>query len=541
MHLAATRLVQLPAEHPLRQQLLLSTANTANALMHSGLLQQQDPALMQQLAGCHEMQQLMTALAAAAVCGDRSSNPGDVAGSRMRQQQPEESLMLQCSAGEAEMIQLQRAVLTQCGLCSSSSSSSTVPTALAETAATGPAVKPLFQPVQTESLLLAALQWWQHQQLLSLTGLAPEAAAAGNNQEVFGLTPPQLVLLAMNTGGSLLCLMLLDTTRLLLQHQAVAARASCCEVHLTPSTQQQWPQVLVALQNMVVAAATGCGNSTICQEAAVSCLATLYEAVAAGINSNCSMSSALAVVKSAWNLPVLKVVLDRLCQQATYLRNKSAEAEQAAALGAASLQQAPSRSAVGDPSTGLQGWLSWLDDADCQQRVHLWCSDAQLLLNYIKMLLVAAEAENQSAGNDSRKDKQASSSDKLFSKLQILVVPYLEQQQQLVSFLCWAAARLSLVEAAAAANRCNHHHHHQQQQYENAYQPSQQQEGRGDPPLSDNTSAQIVGYHLQHCLCDVALQLLAGLLDVGCFAGQLPWLHQQLQQHMWAVSQQQQG
>jgi hypothetical protein len=601
VHMTATCAVQLPPTHPLLPQLQMATANAANALLHTALMQQQDTALLQLLVENHEFNQLFVKLAAAALGADNSSSSS---GSEACM-----PLLPAPTAAEYEVTLLAGVVSKQLGLNSSSSSVGDV-----NSFAAGGSM--LVGAVTAECQLAAALLWHQHQQVLCLSGSLPnsqtsaicqdgssssrvlpveqaflqssssshmQAAAAAAAQDnaaasrsnsdirthagaVYGLSAAQLIVLSQGCGGGLLQLLLLDSVRLLLLRFTAQQHKLSSSLEFEDHTrqqqqqqqQQQWygREVLVVLQNAVATA--GSSSNSLLAEAAVGCLASLYSAAAADMHAAVAAAAAAAdettddededhhsnnaaagiastcagysVASSAWNKHVLDALLQRLCQRAVTLRAAAQQAQQTAAAG-------------GQSSGQTAGVCNWLADVDCQQQCQAWCCDAQLLLSYIQ-LIHAADCVLQAdvtAGGDAAAGGSSSSSNQqseLMTGLQQLLAPLVERQQ-LVPFLCWAAARSSWVEdCAAAASYANAPQqqlwHQQQEQWQSNGAYGQQQQRLG------MSAAAAAACCLQLSHSKVSLQLLAALLHCGCFARQLPWLQQQLQQQLWAVSQQQQ-
>ena len=159
----------------------------------------------------------------------------------------------------------------------------------------------------------------------------------------------------------------------------------------------------------------------------------------------------------------------------------------------------------------------WLTGHDAQQCCQLFCADAQLLLGFINLAATAAEAcgSNPAVGRGGLELQQ----------LQVLLLPYLEQQQ-LLAVLCWGAGQCySCCQALLLED--------QQQQ--------QQQEAPG-------MSQGLLAHKAAACCLSMQLSgacaaLLEGLVLAGCCCSQIARLKQQLQQQLQAImlSQQQQG
>jgi hypothetical protein len=604
--MTATCVVQLPATHPLLPQLQLAAANAANALLHTALMQQQDAALLQLLIDSHELNQLMVQLAAAAL-GDSSSSSN---GANVHQ-------LPAVTKADQELLQLVCIVIEQLNLKSSSSGGSGMergssdagsPAAAAAAAGVIPSVLP-------ECQLAAALIWHQHQVVLFLTALLPgqatahghtsssssalllpverafrqdssstlrqlQAAAAqtaqatGSTQQLedelaaYGLSVVHLLALSQSCGGGLLQLLLLDSVRLLLLLLQRTAQQHSGTDSISSGRQQRWhwKELHVVLQN-AVAAAAGSSSSSLQAEAAIGCLAGLYAAAAADVHaaavaaaeasdagieddhSNAAAtaamvaesSSAYAVACSAWNKHILQDCLQRLCQRAIALRVACQQALQAAASSSRSTQPA--------------GFCSWLCDADCQQQCQAWCYDAHLLLNYMQLISTASGGQGLAGTAAAAADASNSrSSGGLRSGLQQLLQAVLEQQQ-LLQFLCWAAARSSWVDDFVNSSGGGGSSSVMDQRYlgydgyshhslaEQSWQQQQDQLGgysHRQQQQQNMPAAAAAAALLQLQLSRLSLQLLAALLQSGCLNRQLPWLQQQLQQQMWAVSQQQQ-
>ncbi|KAF6259674.1 hypothetical protein COO60DRAFT_1638236 [Scenedesmus sp. NREL 46B-D3] len=418
VHMTATCVVQLPPAHPLLQQLQMAAANAANALLHTALMQQQDAALLQLLAESHELNQLMVQLAAAALGGSSCSSSASV----QLLPAPTAADLEGCSSSHSRALPVEQAFLQGGG--------SSRMQAAAAAAAAG----------QADIAYGHA----------ALADTSQEAVA------VYGLSAAQLLVLSHGCGGGLLRLLLLDSVRLLLLQRT--AQQHIGMDFMQQSRLQQpwhWQEPLAVLQNAVVTAGTS--TSTLLAEAAAGCLAVLYTAAATDMHAAAAAaaaretsddeeddrgsaaaaaaagSSARVVARSAWNKQVLRALLQRLCQGAVGVR---AAAQQA--------QQAGAGSSCAPPG----GMCSWLCDGDCQQQCQAWCCDAQLLLGYMQ-LLHAAEEPATTAG-DAAAGQASGGRQQLAAGLQLLT-PLLEQQQ-LVPFLCWAAARSSWVEDCVAAS-----------------------------------------------------------------------------------------
>jgi hypothetical protein len=603
VHMTATCVVQLPPANPLLPQLQMAAANAANSLLHTALMQQQDAALLQLLVESHELNQLFVQLAAAALGADiNSSSSGGGGEARMPAPTAAECEVTQLAAVVSKQLALNSSSSSSSAGDTAAAGTMLVGSVTAEdqlaaallwhqhqqllclsgvlpdslTSAIGQGVSSSSRVLPVEKAFLQSSSS-SHMQAAAAAAAQGDAAAPSRSSSeirvaegaVYGLSAAQLLVLSQGCGGGLLQLLLLDSVRLLLlQHTAKQHRyVSSMQVDDNSRQQQQqwcWREVLAVLQNAVATAGTS--SNSLLAEAAVGCLASLYTAAAADMHAAVAAAAAAAdettddedenhhsntaaaaagiastcagwfVASSAWNKQVLETLLQRMCQRAVELRTAAQQAQQMAAAGGQSCGQTG--------QTGqTSGMCSWLADVDCQQQCQAWCCDAQLLLNYMQLVHAAdcVKQADMAAGGDGLTGNSSSSrqQSELMSGLQEVLAPLVEQQQ-LVPFLCWAAARSSWVDDAAAA-ASSHANTPQQQLWEQQQQwqlnggyGQQQQQRLG------MSAAAAAACCLQLSLSKVSLQLLAALLHSGCVARQLPWLQQQLQQQLWAVSQQQQ-
>jgi hypothetical protein len=599
--MTATCVVQLPGGHPLLPQLQMAATNAANDLLHTALMQQQDAALLQLLVESHELNQLFVQLASSSLGYDNSSSSSGGGGGGETGLQP--AVLPAPTAAVYELTQLAGTVSKQLGLNSSSSTSAgdaaavgsalgivTVECQLAaallwhqhqqvlclsgsmpigQTSAFGRAGSSSSSRVlPVELAFLQSSSSSQHMEAAAAAAVAGDAVAhrragsenAAADAAVYGLSSVQLLVLSQGCGGGLLQLLLLDSVRLLLLQHTAQRNRSLSEVEFREygrrQQQQQWcwKEVLSVLQNAVATASTS--SNSLLTEAAVGCLSSLYTAAAAEVHAaaaaaddttddddenntaaegTSTCSAGHVVASSAWNTHVLKPLLQRLCQQAVTLRAAAQQAQQMAAAGGQSCGQ-----------TGqTAGMCSWLCDVDCQQQCQAWCCNAQLLLSYIQLVHAAScvTHDKTAAGGDVGAGSSSRQQSELLTGLQQLLAPLVEQQQ-LVPFLCWAAARSSwAADCAAAAGYSNSPQHAQQlwhQQQDHWQQQVNGGYGQQQQRSSGLSAAAAAACCLQLSISRVSLQLLAALMQSGCFARQLPWLQQQLQQQLWAVSQQQQ-
>jgi hypothetical protein len=393
-----------------------------------------------------------------------------------------------------------------------------------------------------------------------------QAAASGT---VYGLTAAQLLLLAQGDNAGLLSLLLLDSVRLLLMQQLQDRQQH------RHRQQQPWQALLFLLQNM----ASHPNSSSLYREAAVSCLAALYRLAVsdeqdAQLHMICGSSSDVsiaddtapvtasnqAVVGSLWNVVLLRQVLSKMIQQSVMLTGLSNVAEESSS----------SRSRQAG-----RWWWWWLLDGEAQQTCQAFCSEALLLLNLIAVLLAATTARRANDRICSAQGKiGGTQAQQVMQEMQQLWTSQLEQQQQLLPFLCWAAARggssICLSEHASQERYTVQQHQRfccpqplpgvglpgqlstgQQMQHQQPPLPLQPPHfagatGTGITRCSPANTPTAVAPGPSHAealhsyLSNVCLQLLAALLAAGCLQGQLSWLEHHLQQQLWVVKEQQQ-